>query len=1045
MAGLAPRDPAAVIDCNDGGFEMAHPSTASERYENWNEAVALVVYTTAAAGRPAYLDLEDDVLIAIRDLAEPEAVDPPEALVRAVRDTLRLDSGASTIFASHLQRLERWRQGEMLDTPPTLALLAVLSLAAQNMREGDGQAANNFYGRLAQLLDLDERQVNWFISAYRKQLHGGAVSEMLWGSLNTWLERLEGNRGIATAYAFAHAHIGLPLSQALVRRTDRDKFADLFALNGLAPQSSLPRAEMEELVAEWLSRVPCPASNTLERLWKRDREARERITDVAREILEAWNGLSANIAGGITSGTRQVDSIRVKALLRRFPVRRLEIDLIVAAPSSSSPETVDVIGPADEPVGSLDLIPAASGWLALADPTEIDAGSFLVGETRLRRPGQQLTLRRRPRRLIPLRRDDLLQAFVESERLSLGEDALLLARNEIAERVAAALPVAARPGFVRHDSISGLPEGWTLFDGVQILSSIPIEVLRNQLVDLNVLQPLATSQVVLQGGMRLPGNIRKWSSSLAPELRVTSDEGSILSARIICVRPLTSPTPAELFASSDQPVLIWDLSEERLPDGDYEITVAEDGTSMGRAEILRLRSADNPAVDIRDDPRPLAHDPKAPSFGLLVERSLDPEAFRGIPDAGPPLDDSLAAPTIPPKWYLARQSKPAHTSTAYTLHLPGPEQGSCMLTGQHYMLIETATGQKSTVEGICKTCGLVKRYPTRAKQRRLPGPGGPSKAAPRVRVSELETVKSPPSVDWSLGFDALCHLGSGPVSSLERIAMQMEPANLFGDLFARRLEVLGHVELERDPRSLAPRRWEVVEPMLAGLPDGQVLLLGFRSDRMLVAAEDAAWSMKAEFSVNRNVDAPPQIRVESSEPKVVDGLMRSIEAATNKVVRFIPQAANALATRLPRLSQALSYLPTTSMISARSIERWDPLAARFEASGDSGSPGAYRLKGFTRSYIYRRRDDIGAMSAVVGDARIVKFAAALDTGLPLVGYDVEAEVLYVPLGADLPGLYGRAAVLASGRPPRENTDERLLEYRGVPAKLAALLSDLLMS
>lgn len=1024
---------------------MGHPATTQERYERWNDAVASVVYTTANAGRPVYLDLEDDVLGAVRDAAEPDAIDPAETLVAAVRGTLRLNEGAGPIFGWHLYRLDRWRQGPMLDPPPTLALLAVLSLAAENMRDGDGQAANNFYGRLAQLLALDKGQISSFIHAYRNRRPTVAVSEMLWGSLNDWLDRLEGNRGNPSAYAVTHAHIGLPLSQALVRRTDRDKFADLFALYGLAPHSSLPVRELAELFAEWLTRVPCPVSNSLERLWKRDSGARERIIDVVRQTLEAWDGLSVSGATGDTPGSRQIDSVRVKALLqRRFPARRLEIDLIIAAPSDASAESVTVIGPGGEPIGSLDLIPAASGWLALADPTEIDAGSFLRGETELRRYGQQVTLRRRPRRLIPLRRDDLLQAFIECERVSLSEDALLLARDEIADRVAATLLKVARPGFVRDDSITGLPEGWTLFDGVQILSSIPIELMRTQLVDLNVIQPLASSQVVLQGGMRLPGNIRKWSSFLAPELRVTSDSGSALSASVTCVRPLTTPTPPDLFCSSDQPVLIWDLSEASLPDGDYEIAIAETGVSIGRPHSLRLRSADNPAVVLPDDPRPLVHDHNAPSFGLLAERSDELTAFRCIPEAETSLANRGDRPIPVPKWYMARKSSPAQTRSRVTVCLPAPQQGSCMMTGQHYMLVETVTGREATVEGVCKACGLVKRYPTRARQKRALRKG-PSNAAPRVRVSELEDVKGPPSIDWTLGFDALCHLGSGPVSALERVAVQMEPASLFADVFARRLEVLGHIELGRDPRSLAPKWWEVVEPMLAGLPDGHLSLLGFRSERMLVAVEDAAWGMKAEYTVTRAVDGPPLIQVESSEPTVVAGLIRSMEAATNKVVRFVPNAAEALAACLPPLSRALSCLPSTSLISARSIERWDPLTARFESVGDSGSPGAYRLKGFTRSYIYRRPQHIGAMSALVGDARLVKFAAARDTGLTLVGYDEAAKVLYVPLGADLPALYGRAAVLASGHPPFENTNEHLLEYRNVPSQVAARLSDLLMS
>ena len=51
------------------------------RYLLWNDAVAAIVFPTVGAGRPAYLDLEGDVLSAIRDAAEPSAVEPATALV----------------------------------------------------------------------------------------------------------------------------------------------------------------------------------------------------------------------------------------------------------------------------------------------------------------------------------------------------------------------------------------------------------------------------------------------------------------------------------------------------------------------------------------------------------------------------------------------------------------------------------------------------------------------------------------------------------------------------------------------------------------------------------------------------------------------------------------------------------------------------------------------------------------------------------------------------------------------------------------------------
>ena len=87
---------------------------------------------------------------------------------------------------------------------------------------------------------------------------------------------------------------------------------------------------------------------------------------------------------------------------------------------------------------------------------------------------------------------------------------------------------------------------------------------------------------------------------------------------------------------------------------------------------------------------------------------------------------------------------------------------------------------------------------------------------------------------------------------------------------------------------------------------------------------------------------------------------------------------------------------------------------------EHGEVGAYRISAFGRSYIYRRIEDLETMSGRVGDARLVKYAAALDSGLPLTGYDPSPRSSIVPLGADLPGLYGRAAVLASGRPPVED-------------------------
>ncbi len=278
-----------------------------------------------------YLDLEDDVLAAIRDLAEPAASDPAAALVEAVKGTLDFSLGPSDVFRGHLHRLANLRRDARLNPPPpTLGLLALLSLAAENMHEGEGKASNNFYGRLGELLDITDREVGRFTDAYRRQSPEGAVSKVIWSSVNEWLERLEGFRGIPTVFALAHAHVGLPLSQALVRDADREKFCDMFTIYGLPPHGLLASDEMERVIDEWLTRVPCPASNSLERMWKRDATARERIVEVAQLTLESWDG-PGDEGGILSAADAPIDSIRLKALVRTFPTRQLAITLILPA------------------------------------------------------------------------------------------------------------------------------------------------------------------------------------------------------------------------------------------------------------------------------------------------------------------------------------------------------------------------------------------------------------------------------------------------------------------------------------------------------------------------------------------------------------------------------------------------------------------------------------------------------------------------------------------------------------------------------------------
>lgn len=1021
---------------------MAGSTADWDRYLQWNEAISDVVYTSDVAGVPVYLDLEDEILAGIRDIAEPGAADPALTLSMVVKDTLVLRQGPSYVLRGHLRRLRTWHDGSMLEPPPTLALLAMLSLVAETMHEGEGMKPHNFYGRLAELLDLDDQELTWVRNAYRRTIDGSAVSAMLWDSLNDWLEMLEGNRGLPTATALGHEHVGLPLSQALVRRTDRERFSDLFALNFLPPRSALPAFDMENLISEWMSRRPCPASNTLERLWKSSAALRTRITDVALQTLATWEGDPATDSA-TTNGRTIVDMVRAKAVVRSFPSRRLEIGLVIPARTSEDVELFEAVDAGGAAVGSLELVPAASGWLGLADAEAIDTGSFLSGDVFLRRQGQSQPLRRRARRVVPMRYDDLLLAYVECERVQLGEEALVLVRSTIAPTAVSVLEAIARPGFEVSEDLGGLPAGWTVVSGVQVLSTIPVELRTKMPVDLNVLQPLSSSQVVLQGGLRLPGNIAKWSSSMPPELRVSTESAVDVEASLTCTRVLATPSPVDRATRGSGAVLIWDLAQETLPDGDYEITIHQAGETL-RVETLRLRSADHPAVLLDQGLPPIAYDPDQAGFGLTAVRTTSPTAFRGVSDAR--IDVEVVDPPSVPSWFISRQARTARRVVEGRLHFPAPDDKSCMVTGAHYMDLPTVMPGSgiTTIEGVCRTCGLVKRQPAFRGRRKSTLSKSKVRLAPKVNVSDLPAVRASNSIDWAAAFDAVCHVGAGATSALGRIASQMEGTELFGDAFERRLEQLGHVEIERRSGSLAGKSWEIGEPLLVGLADGSVTMIGFRSERMMVAAEDHVWACRGTLTID-SVDAPPVVSVHGLSELQLENLAVVMAESTRKAARYIPRAADRLCASLPPMSRAREGLPTTTSISARSYERWNPSTARFEQANDSLGHGGFRLTNFNRTYVYRTLEDLGAMRATVGDARVVKYLAAADSGQSLVGYNADLQVLYVPLGADLPGLYGRAAALASGFPPTENLDERILEYRNVSPRIAGRLNYLLMS
>lgn len=1024
-----------------------------QEYLRWNRALADVIYCPAVTGAPAYLDPEPDVLQTAAAAAQVVTTNPREALIKALRPTLNRPDHPAGMFEGHVVRLMQWRR-DSGDPPPVIGLLTVLCLAAEDMRESDGFAANNYYDRLMPLLgvssEVDKRRV---IATYRKR------SFDLWESLNTWLESLHGERGLPTAYAYTHEHVGRPLSQALVRTADRKKLEEFFSDVGFEQRSRVSSDDLEPLLNAWINRSPSPASHQIRALWKRS-GARERILEVACQLLESWEPPAGNGRHGAGGGRldHRLSALRLLALLRTFPSPAVELSLL--GPDVDSADLARLVDANDGRDLGVDvaLEPLPGGRWRLLDADEFESPALTDGAIRLAF-ASGAALERRPRRVVPLKKDDLLQAFVEVERLALGEDGMVLCTSGLASIVDDALGQIARPGYHKLDPPPcGCPPGWVLFTQIQVLTQLATaspSTEKHWPLDLNVLQPLSSSQLTIQGGLQLPGRIRRWSSRAAPELRAAAEDVDAIRVTVERVGTFQE-TVRVLDIQVHEPTLLLDLRNVDLADGDYDVIaigLLGSGSRTLNSGRLRLRSADN------RNPVPLSGRslfcPATNSGPVAVYPSTWDGASAGVRGAGivePIQPDNLSQSVVGvPMWWLhrrdpSRRARPDVT-TRPRLTVSRATNTDCFQTGAHVLQLPTYYGKPTTrtIEGVCKHCGLVKRFPGSyySLRKRVTTRHATARTAPTFDVLNAPPVLDDPGVTPDVALDALSHDAAGPASWIEQLALQVEPSQLFVDRFVRALDVLAHLEVERCSRTLAIASWEVLPVTLVGLPGDGFVLAGQRSRQLERTLTEVAGDLglRVERTSQQPV-APDRILFHTDLP----GAKTLAGYAGNKVgvdIVVVAEAARRMAAVLPNLRMVIDSLPRQAMLGARSIRQWSTDVARWQAVGDASVPGAYQLLSPAPAYCLRDERDIaeGTMRRV--DARLAKHAAAFNGGRTLIGYDYDTATLYVPLGADLPGLYGRAATLCSGQLAFEDEAQHVTRYSSVPRDIAEHLAALL--
>lgn len=235
---------------------------------------------------PTVLFLDDDELTRLR----PAAEDAADELAEAVRSRLRLPDGRS-MFAPIIAAYEQWQRGPRLDAPPVLPVVALSVLAATRMRSDADARSTNYYLRLAQALTpgADNRTID----VLRSDLgEGGAFLDAveMWRGLHAWIEAQDGTRGVSTIRDHPHLRrIGYPLSQALVRQSDRMTLTRFFQALDFAPGQAPDGPVIVGALDIWTA----AAQNRLSEAFMRalgDSDLRPLLATVVEAHAQAWDG-----------------------------------------------------------------------------------------------------------------------------------------------------------------------------------------------------------------------------------------------------------------------------------------------------------------------------------------------------------------------------------------------------------------------------------------------------------------------------------------------------------------------------------------------------------------------------------------------------------------------------------------------------------------------------------------------------------------------------------------------------------------------------------
>jgi hypothetical protein len=255
---------------------MPDLSNNQDSYDIWNDALIDYFTDNALSGERVFLSMDDDGITELKEQLDVQYEESVESFYQAVRKRVIINGKKVSIRSI--------RENNHEGKPECVAFLTAMVIAASRMVDEEEHSQTNYFIRLREVLGLPTDEGG------RPPGMESGKEEQLWKTWANWLVRkgflASAREGKNNYYKYTR----YPLSQALLRRTDRDRLCRLFNEKGWS------REWDAETLGNYIRREAENLPKHLHELLT-DPARYQAVLDDMHELYEDWQNGEYNFQG----------------------------------------------------------------------------------------------------------------------------------------------------------------------------------------------------------------------------------------------------------------------------------------------------------------------------------------------------------------------------------------------------------------------------------------------------------------------------------------------------------------------------------------------------------------------------------------------------------------------------------------------------------------------------------------------------------------------------------------------------------------------------